>query len=381
MFERAKILIVAGVVVMAVVFGQDLGRTSGVEELPVGTEEIEFLHRDQKIVDLDFGPNIEAKVESNLANKLLPDIAMHLEGDLVEGEVVGDFKELVARYSVGEVTNIDISHTVGGSTFAVQIGACGINGLIGIKVLAYEDSIGGEEPVVLKSPTDWVGPYMVEDLRNGFSKETAEFTGGWHGKKVGEDERPTAKSVSLSVVMDGDLAEPDEVYVCKEVVIETVNEINGFDTDYPVLKEKVIYSVRGRMIHVQVVGEAMSDVRISRYYGFQSQNGFWTGNVSYIYEEGGGEVYPTNLDSQSSNKKKEKINEVLLTAPDDKYNLKLRLDNTVGLGKLVYLGDDVPLVFTKGYGKTYFNLVNGIDLVLSEGETYSWEGTYIFEDK
>ena len=37
-----------------------------------------------------------------------------------------------------------------------------------------------------------------------------------------------------------------------------------------------------------------------------------------------------------------------------------------GLGNFENLSDDLPTIFTQNYGKTYFNLVNGIDKIIEK---------------
>jgi hypothetical protein len=54
------------------------------------------------------------------------------------------------------------------------------------------------------------------------------------------------------------------------------------------------------------------------------------------------------------------------------------LDTGFGLGNFENLSDDLPTIFTQNYGKTYFNLVNGIDKIIEKGDSIKWRGSYEF---
>jgi len=43
------------------------------------------------------------------------------------------------------------------------------------------------------------------------------------------------------------------------------------------------------------------------------------------------------------------------------------------------LDDSKPTCFTKGYGKTYFNLISGKPLMLEVDDSFTWRGFYHFE--
>lgn len=303
-------------------------------------------------------------------------------------------KELNIEVNYLDGFDININHTSSDNTFTLQLGRCGINNLFNIKSINYTPLTATGKQYILKSATDWIGPYIVEGL-NGLPKLVPEFTGGWHSREKGSEEISTAycsefilyidnKEVMNSIVyneLSPNISDNPTSYICNIVSLETTNYVNGYNTDYPILKEKITYTIIGRKVNVKVEGEALSDIVISKYYGLQSQNLLWEGNIKYVYSDGTNDLFPVLSKSQSKNKNNCKLSKVILSSQDQKLHLIMGLNTKSGLGKLTYLGDDLPICFTESYGKTYFNLINGLNLNLKKHEQYSWEGYYQFLDE
>jgi hypothetical protein len=68
----------------------------------------------------------------------------------------------------------------------------------------------------------------------------------------------------------------------------------------------------------------------------------------------------------------------LLTDNEKQHQLKLVLNLEEGLG-LGNLGVGTPRAFSASYRKSYFNLVNGIDLNLKKGEKVFWKGAWFWD--
>lgn len=60
-------------------------------------------------------------------------------------------------------------------------------------------------------------------------------------------------------------------------------------------------------------------------------------------------------------------------------NLRVCLDTSFGLGNFGNLNSDLPYIFTKEYGKTYFNLINGKPVSLLKGQYVQRKGSYIIK--
>lgn len=330
--------------------------------------------------------NVEQLGEENSPSSFSEESVAGYLGRIESGQINSDRSEVVLEFSDAEATDITISNGSVDDVFTLEIGEGGINSLMGVKSITFasrsiEDSSQETVPVLtaFQLGTDWVGPYIVEDLKNGVSSEEPSFTGGWHGKTVEEKELGTATLESVKILMDGVVALPGQSYVGEEVVVEAIHLINGFDTDYPVIKEKVTYRIYDRTVVVSVEGEALSDISIMKYYGLQSQNGLWKGDVLYVYEDGSSESYSQETSSHSKTKKDLQLGKVSVVSLEGDHVLEMFLNHSEGLGDLDHIGENEPQCFTQDYGKTYFNLINGKNLILVSGERYSWEGSYVFK--
>ncbi len=215
---------------------------------------------------------------------------------------------------------------------------------------------------ILDACTDWIGPYMV---RKGLGPSTLDsnFTGGWHALE--DDTVPTAITVKHQVVG------------ISLVVINRIQGYNTTDSKEDILEEHVTYTVTENGIEVQVVTKALTDCTIERYYGLQSQNAFHDGKVVYR----GSEDTPYAVDESSNALPHKDATEKVYSvySMSGKHRLKVTLDTGYGLGKGDYVAEDVPYAFSLNYKKSYFNLVNSMELPLKKDDIMKWRGKYSFQ--
>lgn len=232
---------------------------------------------------------------------------------------------------------------------------------------------------LFNSCTDWIGPYIV---RKGFETSTynPQFTGGWHGSEMNNEE-PTARMINYSINVE-DIQSDDNIKKATYVKLKVKNNIqayNTLDTKEEVLEETVTYDISKGTIGVQVVINALEDCVIERYYGLQTQNTLYDGHV--LYEGSGDGVFGSYAYSESLPKTTQCMNLITLYSSDGRHILEAYLDNQYGLANGEYVSDSKPYAFTLSYGKTYFNLVNGKELYLEKGESVVWRGKYTFKYK
>jgi len=234
---------------------------------------------------------------------------------------------------------------------------------------------------ILKSCTDWIGPMIVRKVSGNQSK-TPFFTGGWHVYLIGDIEQNTAKSQSVEISIDGKKMSVGSSRFGKQVEINVINKIYGYNSemtnpdDY-VIRENVLYTITPRKIEVEVELYSLQNAVIETYYGLQSQNSAWLKTVSYRDANGSLLVaYDAKKSSDVFTLPGQIIEQVNIA--NEVHHLSMQLDNSYGLGNLEYLSETFPSAFTRDYGKSYFNLINGIELELSENESVRWRGMYIF---
>lgn len=264
-------------------------------------------------------------------------------------------------------------------------GKCGVNNLMGLKSI-YLDTNNSKEvsPYItnksvcfMEACTDWIGPYAVESLEHNDGGQFY-FTGGWHGNSINGKEEPTARTESFSFKINGRELENNKLYVSDSLEITATNLIQAYNTKdikVNVLEEVVKYKITPKKINVEVVFTALEKALLKRYYGLQTQNNpynivSYSNNISSycsVYSDSG----PYN--------KRNIANSFMLTSKNNLYRLVVTLDTGYGLGSFKYLSNEKPTIFTENYGKTYFNLVNGIDMELNKGDSAGWKGSYEFK--
>lgn len=252
----------------------------------------------------------------------------------------------------------------------------GINGLMSIKSISQINLLTSITTST-NSNSDWIGPYMVKEQdEQDETSEEARFTGGWHGSNGDGTGEPTAHTVNVKVFADGEELSSFFSGEAKVITLIVTNHIESYNKGNEVLEEVVTYQIYNNRIDVNVKITALKDIEILRYYGLQSLNKSYDQNIEYFYLDGTSKKSEKHQYSDSGYEK------IIYSFELSSYNeakLYAWLNPTCDLAQFDYLEEDQPYVFTMSYGKTYFNLVNGIILKLDEGESISWSGGYVIK--
>jgi len=262
---------------------------------------------------------------------------------------------------------------------------CGVNQLFGIAGGRYFANLGDHRQNTasneFSSCTDWIGPYFVcgeENIKSGLSQK---FTGGWHGSNGDGTGNPTASTREVKVFADGIPVSGNIELDCQKVDIHVSNIIHGYDyavSGKDLLLETVHYAIfPGRKIEVGVTIEALEDLRIQRYYGLQSQNLPLFDSVTYM---AGTKVINTGVIAAGTRCQSNKgVNTIVLEGAAKQHRLKMQMNTDEGLGTFRYLAEGLPRAFSASYRKSYFNLVNGKELILKKGRMVFWKGSYYWD--
>ncbi|MCX8130584.1 MAG: hypothetical protein N3I35_10860 [Clostridia bacterium] len=268
----------------------------------------------------------------------------------------------------------------------------GINSIMGIESLHLASNKGHsvnpdlDRPsnLLLKSTTDWVGPYIVKSNSIKNNKKPS-FTGGWHGSNGNSTGNSTARTLSLKVFTDKKQTDFNKTISCNKVNIDVVNLIAGYNTlslkgkNREILKETVHYTITKGRIDVLVETQALDDVTIIKYYGLQTQNSAWKGKIYYI---GGNnkEGFSSTKNSSSGFKRYyPNVSQFQIFSQLGTHKITAWIDRKYGIGNMELVKVDVPCAFTLSYGKSYFNLINGYSKLLKKGEKISWCGGYMLD--
>ena len=150
---------------------------------------------------------------------------------------------------------------------------------------------------------------------------------------------------------------------------------NTKDIKLNVLKENVRYDITPNKVKVEVVSTALEKVLLQKYYGLQAQNS----KFERIEYSNGITAYCEDYSDSGPYNKNNIADSFKLISKDDTYKMIVTLDTSFGLGNFENLSPDNPTIFTQNYGKTYFNLVNGIDKFIEKGDSIKWRGSYEFK--
>ncbi len=255
----------------------------------------------------------------------------------------------------------------------------GPNRLYGLDYFDYDLFDYPDAEHLLDVTSDFIGPYMVAGADDS-SEVKAEFTGGWHlidGFTTGRTKAVDLQAEFEGVLMDLDFEKPLKETRFDCIIISVTNEIDGYDNLEPALLEEIIYEIRLGEIDVSLNGTALRDIEIERYYGLQSQNRTWWGEITYVGQSGEKKVVGPEVDSEGFVKENDLTDKILLHHKD--YGIELEYGILrQGLGNLTYLENDYSTAFTRAYGKSYFYLVGGKILSLKEGQAFNWAGYYKF---
>ncbi len=209
----------------------------------------------------------------------------------------------------------------------------------------------------------------------------AEFTGGWHGFNGNQSGSPTARHVSLQVWVDGKMVNDTFKGYTNDLVIETTSNIQGFNTKKKdgsgreIIQQKVKMSFNeGRAdVHIKMI--PLEKVRIHTYYGLQTALSQLYANSSIRYESGDSPEWKDTSKGPNDSGSKGKYPNVYRMIAKNKHNdeVVVWLDTKYGLGKRLNVSDKYPSAFFVGY-KSYFNLINGIPLIISTGQSAEVHG-------
>ncbi|MCX8131259.1 MAG: hypothetical protein N3I35_14320 [Clostridia bacterium] len=278
----------------------------------------------------------------------------------------------------------------------IEFKKCGINSIMSISAIYLAPNMKtGVDPdfsrktvTFMKAYTDFIGPYIVSAKNNGDSGSPS-FTGGWHGSNGNETGNPTARTISVKVKTDSSYQAVEGVIPCYTAEIHVTNLIQGYNTKQQhreILLENVYYGINNGRIDVRVETEALEDVSIQKYYGLQIQNNPWNQNISFRIEK-------TKTTSENmlltkiehANRYYPTAEKLIINATYGKHRLEVWIDPTYGMGKMKYISGDKPYAFsfkpTKGSGKSYFNLINGLEFSLPKDCKMYWHGGYVFSYK
>lgn len=297
---------------------------------------------------------IDNNLKENTNQKVINPVQIHKESDnIMIGFKYGEAHKFFICFEPNEV-----NHIMGISRFYMIPNEININKLSNM-----------EDYAIYIAATDWIGPYTVRKAAINKSSE-ARFTGGWHGNQADGTGDPTARMIDYHIQQ-----KPSNV----KLIVK--NNIQGYNTTInkeEILQEIVTYDIKANKIEISVEIEALEDLIMEKYYGLQTQNTIYNGELIY---NGIGEKLNPYETSQSLPYSSSMKSSLSLRSKEDDHMLQVILDNSYGLGKAEYVSKDKPYAFTLEYGKSYFNLVNGIELNMKKGEKVSWKGTYVFTRK
>ncbi|TQR46630.1 DUF4855 domain-containing protein [Paenibacillus popilliae] len=300
------------------------------------------------------------------------------------------------QYVMKNGSNLKIAHKYNdGNDMWIVFDHAGANKLYGMKEWRLSPNVDKDADPDLTRPSimlwpdisDWIGPYIVGANDNGNGKGQ-DFTGGNHNYDGGKSSSTTGRTVKYNVWVDGKQLQDGTAIAGTKVKIEVVNRIQGFNTKEQdgrgreILQETVMYEIEGGKVQVHTEIMPLEEITLYRYYGLQSVNGAWNQEVRYYAGEtevgrSGSGVYS---DSGTKAQHPDVDKYWLSSGVQDgsQHQLLVTLNRNYGLGKLQYLADDQPIVFTQKYGKSYFLQVFNKSVVLEQGEKVGWQGTYQF---
>jgi len=265
------------------------------------------------------------------------------------------------------------------NTLKICFAPCGVNQIFAMERFEYYASSSDQPKNVFNSGTDWIGPYFVRQKASKSENINQQFTGGWHGSNGDGTGKPTAFTKNTVITADGKQVSEKFSGVCDSLKILVVNHVQGYDNkNTSILQETVTYQINPKkQIQVQVKITALENITIERYYGMQSVNFALFDSVTYATPCS--QINAATVKANSRCSSNTNLNSIKLTGNTSKHFTKLTIDTSVGLGSFEHLGENLPKAFSASYGKSYFNLVNGKDLLLNKGDSVCWQGTYEFQ--
>lgn len=232
--------------------------------------------------------------------------------------------------------------------------------------------------------TDIIGPIMVSAENNEDGDDPiAAFTGGWHGFNRDQSGSPTARHVSLQVWVDGKMVKDTFKGYTNDLVIETTSNIQGFNTKKKdgsgreIIQQKVKMTFNEGRADVHIKMTPLEKVRIHTYYGLQTALSQLYANSSIRYESGDSPEWKDTSSGPNDSGPKGKYPNVYRMTAKNKHNdeVLVWLDTKYGLGKRLNVSDNYPSAFFVGY-KSYFNLINGVPLIISKDQSAEIHGGF-----
>jgi hypothetical protein len=238
-------------------------------------------------------------------------------------------------------------------------------------------SVSAETAVpFLTTASDWFAPFIVGAVNNADGDEQSEtFTGGNHQyNNQGSGSTPTARGVFLKFLADNrEVTEGADG--CTKFEMICTNLVQGYNTKKADGSGREILQENHRLIFDGEKFEAfvdlipLEDIIMKTWYGLQ-----WTyspfKNTRYV-----GAVNRSLYDASSSDSSSgdNKCNHVVCFGDD--HQLMIDVDSDYDLGDRKYYADVVG-IFTRTYGKGYFNIISNTRL--GADNMYSLHGSYEF---
>lgn len=230
--------------------------------------------------------------------------------------------------------------------------------------------------------SDWIGPYTVRSSNDdGGKPDSWEFTGGWHGYNGDQTGEKTASNKSFKYYIDNKEILDGEVKAGNNLKIVVVNNIQSSGTKKvdgtgrEVLEETIVYTITQNSINVEVQIKALEQIKITKYYGLQTVNNSYNGQLLYNDDSMKKWTDCNNVKIDGGVKAESDCGEFKLKNNNDL--LIAWVDKNYGLGKRKYVNDDKPVVWSADYNKTYMVLIDG-NCDLQTDEVLYWRGGYKF---
>lgn len=230
--------------------------------------------------------------------------------------------------------------------------------------------------------SDWIGPYTVRSSNDdGDKPDSWEFTGGWHGYNGDQTGEKTASNKSFKYYIDNKEILDGEVKAGNKLKIIVVNNIQSSGTKKvdgtgrEVLEETIVYTITQNSINVEVQIKALEQIKITKYYGLQTVNNSYNGQLLYNDDSMKKWTDCNNVKIDGGVKAESDCGEFKLKNNNDL--LIAWVDKNYGLGKRKYVNDDKPVVWSADYNKTYMVLIDG-NCDLQTDEVLYWRGGYKF---
>ncbi|MBO0432879.1 hypothetical protein [Enterococcus sp. DIV0660C] len=315
----------------------------------------------------------------------LADKKVNIEGKMMNIKKEKDSVKIISKYD----SNYDLL-----LTFAVvsenKTWQISNSYLIPNKKGTISDDFDNEKILLNKVATDYVSPYhrlRAIDNIDGDDPDSNGFTGGWH---TFDDKRntPTAKMESFRLLLDEKEYNKNGMYQADTVKLITTNIVQGTNTKKldgtgrGILKEKIIYTIIGGEIKVEVELTPLEDVTIDDYYFLQASTNNYNNGIIPV----GDPLFPDEIKNFSYDifgSSKEKSNCSKLILSDGANYLTMEIDPSYGIGNYEYNKNN-SIWFYKQYGKLYFNLIaseKNSPLYVEKGKILRARGFYKFERK